>query len=42
MYSRAVVPHYRGMLPILLVAAAGTLIPAVMMWLADQRARGQH
>jgi hypothetical protein len=32
----------RGMLPILLLAAAGTLIPALTMWLADQRARGQN
>jgi predicted outer membrane lipoprotein len=30
------------MLPVLLLAAAGTLIPAITMWLADQRARGQH
>jgi predicted outer membrane lipoprotein len=30
------------MLPVLLLAAAGTLIPALTMWLADQRARGQN
>jgi hypothetical protein len=36
------VPHHLGMLPVLLLAAAGTLIPAITMWLADQRARGQN
>ena len=42
MHAESLAPHHRGMLPILLLAAAGTLIPAVTMWLADQRARGQN
>jgi hypothetical protein len=29
----------RRMLPILILAAAGTLIPAIALWAADQRAR---
>jgi hypothetical protein len=30
-------PDDLRMLPILLLAAAGTLIPALALWLADQR-----
>jgi hypothetical protein len=28
-----------SMLPILLIAAAGTLVPAITLWAADQRGR---
>jgi hypothetical protein len=29
----------RRMLPILIIAAAGTLVPAISLWAADQRGR---